>query len=447
MVGKAIAWYNLGLRKTNPQMKGVNMRGPKASEVKLTSVLKKVLEKITRCYTNPYWLVLRVKIVLYAGIGVSNSEIAQRVDTSRDTARKWRNHWLEAEPRLLAAEAEGLDEKELTALVEAVLSDTYRPGAPDTFTPEQLVQVVAVACEDPRASDREITHWTRRELADEVIKREIVDTISPRHVGRTLDEADLKPHLNRYWLNNKRQQDPETFDAETKEVCDLYIAAPTFHEQGIRIVCTDEKTGIQALERKYATRPMIPGKVELREFEYIRHGTLCLIPNFEVATGRIVAPSIGPTRTEVDFVSHVRQTITTDPDATWIFVSDQLNTHKSEGLVRLVAEQCQIEDALGVKGKSGILKSMDTRKAFLEDESHRIRFVYTPKHTSWLNQIEIWFSILVRKLLKRASFSSIDDLRQRILKFIDYFNLTMAKPFNWTYTDRLNCRRIYADVY
>jgi len=412
------------------------MRGPKASEVKLTSVLEKVLEKIARCYTNPYWLVLRVKIVLYAAMGASNSEIARRVDTTRDTVREWRERWLEAEPRLLVVETKGLDEKELTALVEAVLSDAYRPGAPDTFTPEQLVHVVAVACEAPRESDREITHWTRRELADEVIKREIVDTISPRHVGRILDEADLKPHLSRYWLNNGREQDPETFDAEVKKVCDLYVSAPTLHKQGIHIACTDEKTGIQALERKYPTRSMIPGKVELQEFEYIRHGTLCLIPNFEVATGHIIAPSIGPTRTEVDFVAHVHQTIATDPDATWIFVSDQLNTHKSEGLVLLVAEQCQIEDALGVKGKSGILESMKTRKAFLEDESHRIRFVYTPKHTSWLNQIEIWFSILVRKLLKRASFSSIDDLRQRILNFIDYFNKTMAKPFNWTYTGR-----------
>lgn len=411
------------------------MRGPKPPEVKLTSVLKKVLEKIARCYTNPYWLVLRVKIVLCAATGDNNSEIARRLNTTPNTAGKWRSCWLKTEPRLLA-EAEDLSEKELAALIEAALSDIQRPGTSDTFTPEQLVHIVAVACEDPRESDREITHWSRRELADEIIKRDIVDTISPRHVGRILDEADLKPHRSRYWLNNGRDQDPETFDAEVEKICDLYIAAPTLHKQGIHIVCTDEKTGIQALERKYPTRPMIPGKVELREFEYIRHGTQCLIPNFEVATGHIIAPSIGPTRTEVDFVAHVRQTIVTDPDATWVFVSDQLNTHKSEGLVLLVAEQCQIEDALGIKGKSGILKSMKTRKAFLEDESHRIRFVYTPKHTSWLNQVEIWFSILVRKLLKRASFSSIEELRQRILDFIDYFNRTMAKPFKWTYTGR-----------
>jgi transposase len=204
----------------------------------------------------------------------------------------------------------------------------------------------------------------------------------------------------------------------------------------IHLISLDEKTGIQALERKHPTRPMRPGLIELREFEYIRQGTLALIANLEVATGQVVAPSLGPTRTEEDTVAHVRQTIATDPDAEWIFIADQLNTHQSEGLVRLVAEVCRIDADLGVKGKSGILESMATRKAFLEEEDHRIRFVYTPKHTSWLNQIEIWFSILVRKLLKRASFCSVDELRQRILKFIDYFNRTMAKPFKWTYAGR-----------
>jgi transposase len=412
------------------------MRGPKPPEVKLTPMVKRILEKITRCYTNPYWLVLRAKIVLYAAAGANNTEIAHRLDTTSDTAGKWRGRWIEAEPRLSAAEAEGLNEKELAAWVEAALSDAPRPGTPDTFTPEQLVQVVAVACEDPRESDREITHWTRRELAEEVIQQEIVDTISPRHVGRILDEADLKPHLSGYWLNNERHKDPAAFDAEVKTVCDLYIAAPTLYQQGTHLVSLDEKTGIQALECKHPTRPMRPGQVELREFEYIRHGTLALIANLEVATGQVITPSLGPTRTEQDLVAHVRQTIATALDAEWIFIVDQLNTHQSEGLVRLVAEVCQIDTDLGVKGKSGILQSMKTRKVFLEDEDHRIRFVYTPKHTSWLNQIELWFSILVRKLLKRASFSSVDDLRQRILKFIDYFNRTMAKPFKWTYAGR-----------
>jgi len=194
-------------------------------------------------------------------------------------------------------------------------------------------------------------------------------------------------------------------------------------------------TGIQALERAQPTQPMQPGRVERREFEYVRHGTLSLIANFEVATGQVIQPSLGPTRTEVDFARHIAQTIATDPDAQWTFVLDQLNTHQSESLARLVADRCHLSAELGVKDKSGILKSMPSRAAFLSDPTHRIRFVYTPKHSSWLNQIEIWFSILIRRLLKRASFSSTEELRQRILAFIDYFNRT-AKPFKWTYTGR-----------
>lgn len=193
-------------------------------------------------------------------------------------------------------------------------------------------------------------------------------------------------------------------------------------------------TAVQALERAHPTLPMRPGLVERQELEYIRHSTQSLIANLEVATGQVIVPSVGPTRTEVDFANHINQTIETDPDAEWIFITDQLNIHQSELLVRLVAQRCQIPTDLGVKQQSGILQSMKTRAAFLSDPKQRIRFVYVPKHTSWLNQIEIWFSILARRLLKRTSFTSVDDLRQRILSFIEYFNRTLAKPFSWKYT-------------
>jgi hypothetical protein len=226
------------------------------------------------------------------------------------------------------------------------------------------------------------------------------------------------------------------FADDVVAVCQAYQQAQAFTQQGGHIISTDEKTGIQALERAAPTLPMKPGLVERPEYEYIRQGTQCLIANFNVATGEIVAPSIGATRTEEDFAAHIAQTIATDPEAPWIFIVDQLNTHQSETLVKLVADACRIEEDLGEKEKRGVLKSMKTRAEFLSAASHRIRFLYTPKHTSWLNQIELWFSILVRRLLKRGNFTSIEDLRERILAFINYFNRTMAKPFKWTYTGR-----------
>jgi hypothetical protein len=203
--------------------------------------------------------------------------------------------------------------------------------------------------------------------------------------------------------------------------------------QGIHLISTDEMTGIPAWERAAPSQPRRPGKVKLLEFEYIRHGACCLIANWEVAVGQILAPSVLPRRTEQDFANHIANTIETDPEAGWIFLVDQLNIHKSASLVRLVAACCQLDIDLGVKGESGILQSMETRSAFLSNPEHRIRFVYIPKHTSWLNQIEIWFSILVRRLLKHTSFKSTEELKSRILAFIEYFNQTMAKPFKWKY--------------
>jgi transposase len=216
--------------------------------------------------------------------------------------------------------------------------------------------------------------------------------------------------------------------------CELYHAAPTLTEQGERTVSTDELTGVQALERKHPGLPPAPGKVERREFEYVRHGTCSFILSRDVVSGAVLAPSCGPTRTEADFLAHVQGVGATDPAASrWHFVVDNLDIHRSASLVRWVAAESGLGDLeLGEKRKAGILANCRTRAAFLREPSHRIVFQYTPKHSSWLNQIEIWLSILVRKLLRRGSFASLDDLRARVLGFIAYYNRTMAKPFKWT---------------
>jgi DDE superfamily endonuclease len=237
----------------------------------------------------------------------------------------------------------------------------------------------------------------------------------------------------RYWLTPPA--DDAHLTAKVSDVCTLYREAPALAAQGQRILSTDELTGVQALERKHPGLPLVPGKVERREFEYIRHGTCSFMLNRDVVTGQIVAPSCGPTRTEADFLAHVTQTVASDPSATrWHFVVDNLNTHCSESLVRWVAAASGLTDLdLGEKGKRGILASMPSRAAFLSDPSHKIVFHYTPKHSSWLNQIEIWLSILVRKLLKRGTFTSVADLEAQVRAFIEYYNRTMAKPFKWTY--------------
>jgi len=224
-------------------------------------------------------------------------------------------------------------------------------------------------------------------------------------------------------------------------VCRLYKEAPLLEAQGIHVYSTDEKTGIQALEHAHEAEPAKPEQVERVEQEYHRRGTSGLIASRRVHDGQIVAPLIQPTRTEADFEQHIRGVIAQDPQAGYRFIVDNLNTHQSEALVRMVIELEELDidpQTLGKKDKRGILENMQTRSAFLSDPAHRIQFIYTPAHASWLNQVECWFSVLTRRLLnKRSSFESVEQLEKRIADWIAYYNLHLAKTYNWKYEGKL----------
>ena len=405
-----------------------------AQAVQVTRRQQHVLEKLVRGATTPQRLAQRAQIVLLAAQGHMTKDIVACLGVTRPMVRKWRRRWAAAEAGLRAVEAQEGDRALQTRIAE-VLGDAPRSGRPPEFTPEQILDIIAIACESADASSRPLSHWTQPEIAREAIARGVVKDISPHSVGRFLRACELKPHQIRYWLH-PRPDDWEQFDASARQLSQLYAQAPGLHDQGVHLVCCDEMTGIQALERLYPTRHAIPGFVERQDAHYIRHGTRTLTANFEVATGQILTPTVAARRTEPDFVDHVARTVGLDPEGEWVFVVDNLNTHVSASLVRFVARRCGLDLDLGRKGVRGILRSQATRATFLRDPDHRLRFVYTPKRASWLNQIELWFSILGRRLLRRGNFVSVEHLRERLLAFIDYFNKTLAKPFQWTYRGR-----------
>jgi transposase len=408
----------------------------KAAKIKLTEKQHAILEKIRRSTTAPQRLVQRAQLILLAFGGMDNRAISLEIGLQRKRVGLWRRRWRQSFDALVAIECRESQAAFHRALVD-VLSDAPRSGSLGKFTAEQVTQILAVACEPASQSGRPIDAWTGREVADEVIHRGIVPSISTSQVNRYLAEAALQPHRSTYWLNTT-EKDRKLFEQQVQIVCQCYLEAPELYFQhDTHTVCVDEMTGIQALERNAKTMPMKPGQPARIEFEYTRNGTLCLIGNWHVVLGQMIAPTIRATRTEEDFCWHIHQTVATEPDAGWVFIVDNLNTHCSESLVRYVARLEGIDQStLGQKDKSGILKSMASRQAFLSDRSHRVRFVYLPKHSSWLNQIEVVFGIVTRRAIRRGNFKSTEALKQRLMDFIDYFNRTFARPFRWTYTGR-----------
>ena len=377
----------------------------------------KNFKKSPRKQTEKSSIVLRAKIILRADKGMKYQEIAKKLEISNNVVTEWTARW-----HALA-----------DMPIHTRLHDLPRSGKPSKFTPEQCCKIIALSCEPPEDYGRPITHWTLRELTEEAVKQGIVERISVSYMATLLKKNDLKPHLSQYWLNAKAD---ERKDERIDDICQLYGEALTNPEEVV--ISVDEMTGIQALERISPDLPMRKGNVQSIEFEYKRHGTQTLLGGFNVATG-VIEGLVQETRTEVDFVESIQYLIEKTPKATrYHFVADQLNTHKSASLVRFVADFCDDTQDLGVKGKSGILKSMQTREDYLMNaDNKRIVFHYTPKHASWMNQIEVWFGILMRKVIKRGNFMSQEDLKNKILSFMNYFNETMAKPFKWTYKGKV----------
>lgn len=284
--------------------------------------------------------------------------------------------------------------------------------------------MVSVACDDPADHGSTATRWCLDDIAARIINESSHQAMSRSTIQRILDEADLKPHKSVYWLNS---HDPD-FDAKASGICRLYVDAPRLYEQGRLVICTDEKTGMQILERKHPTQRAQPGQPEKREHEYIRHGARALIASFVVPTGQ-VAWNLGQTRTSEDFVAHLRHVVEQNPDAAgYDWVIDNLNTHWSLPVCRQIAEWCDVPLV------ECDLRRGDQRRAFLTDSTHKHVFHFTPKHGSWLNQVELWFGVLERRFLRRGSFRSAEEFEDRLRRFLDDYNAAYAHPYRWTYT-------------
>lgn len=318
-----------------------------AAKVVITERQQEILREFSRSRTESQSVAQRASIILFAFEGLFNQDIATQVELERNQVGQWRRRWQAAWDQLIVLEC--LETRRLREAIREVLRDAPRSGSPGTFSAEQITLILAVACEPPEKSDRPITHWTRRELADEVVKRRIVTSISESYVGKLLQQAALKPHRRKMWLNTK-EKDPVVFQKQVEAVCETYRDAPQRHaERGVHTISTDEMTGLQALERNAPSQTMRPDQPARDEYEYTRHGTTTLIGNLDVVTGQLISPRLGPTRTEADFVTHIQSTVATDPTGEWVILVDNLNIHVSESLVTFVATACELTEPLGKK--------------------------------------------------------------------------------------------------
>lgn len=382
------------------------MPTPIAPRIILSQHARSDLQTLIRAHSTPQSLALRARLVLRAADAdqPSNLTISRELGCDNHTAGKWRRRYL--------------------TLGLSGLQDAVRSGRPKRISPSIRVHVVSVASTLPHDQDRSVTRWSLDEIVTTLLDTLHTDSISRSSIWRILHDVDLKPHQSAYWLNSH----DEDFDAKAQRICQLYVGALSAYEQGRLVVCCDEKTGMQVLERKAPTKPARPGQCERREHEYIRRGTRVLINSLAVATGQI-AWTLGATRKATDFVTHLKHAYQHLPRMKrYDWVMDNLNTHWSLDVCRLVARWCK------VPFESDKLKKGVQRRAFLSDPGHRHVFHFTPKHGSWLNQAELFFGTLQRRFLARGSFRSIKDFERQLERFLHDYNTRHAHPYRWTYT-------------
>ena len=342
-----------------------------ATAVVIDDEQRERLETLVRSRTAPVRQAQRARIVLAAADGVSNAAIARRLSISADTVRTWRGRFVEG----------GL----------AGLADRPRPGRPAVYGPDVHLRIVATVTGELPEAD---SVWSHRLLAEHLA----TDGISASQIGRILADLDLKPHRVRGWLT--RRADPNFF-TKAAEVCDLYLRQPA----GSVVVCVDEKTAIAARSRKHPDQPCRPGRLARREFEYIRHGTVSIIAALDVHNGQVLTEGI-----------------TKNDSATFIAFLTMLDAHIDPGLIiHLVLD-------------NGSSHTSKATKKWLR-EHPRFQPHYTPAHASWLDQAELFFSILTRRLLRRGEFTSRQHLADKIEDFVIVYNRT-AKPYRWTYDGR-----------
>lgn len=378
--------------------------GRRAAAVALRACERTELERVARAATSSQRDALRAKIILLAVQGLINEEIAEELGVTAKTVGKWRRRFAKEGPK--------------------ALNDAFRSGREPTYTAEQKAWYFQTVLQSARENGVPISRWTGAELVAFAERAGLDPTPDPATLWRWLDQADIKPHKWRYWL---QITDPD-FETRMKDVTGVYLQAIALMKAGIPVFCIDEKTGMQALSRETPDRPTRPGKARRRDHRYKRHGTTCFIGVFHVATGKVWGRFV-LSRDAKTFAALVAEVCDHFPKAKAIhFVTDQLNTHWHLEVCKVVAER----SPLAHEPKE--LKTGKQRKAYLLDATKRVIFHFTPLRGSWLDQIEIWFSILSRKLLLLESFTSILDLQTKVYEFMNHWNRYLAHPFRWTYT-------------